>query len=95
MRVGVMVGSRFGDRVPERKPFGDSSVAKARMRNGEESGVAAERGEEPKRRVKRGRKGKLQGGDGGNVEASGEVGGQSETSQLPSADGEHAGAGEG
>lgn len=95
MRVGVMVGSRFGDMVPERKPFGDSSVAKARMRNGEESGVAAEGGSESKRRVKRGRKGKLQGGDRGNVASSGEVGGQSEAGEFPSADGEHAGAGEG
>ena len=72
MRVGVMVGSRF-KKEPERMPFGDTSKAKVRMRgNGknrggldEESGVAAERGEESGGRVKRGRKGKLQSGDGG------------------------------
>lgn len=65
MRVGVMMGSRF-KKVPERQPFGDSSVAKKRMvGDGEESGVAEERGKEPRGRSKRSRKGKLQSGDGG------------------------------
>ena len=95
MRVGVMIGSRFKDRVPERQPFGDSTVAKMGMGNGEESSVAAEGGAEPRGRAKRRRKSQLQGGDGGNVEASGEVGGQSEAGQLPSADGVDAGTGEG
>jgi hypothetical protein len=92
MRVGVMIGSRFKDRVPERQPFGDSTVAKMGMGHGEESSVAAEGGAEPRGRAKRRRSRQLQ---GGNVEASGEVGGQSETGQLPSADGVDAGAGEG
>ena len=70
MRVGVMVGSRFR-RVPERVPFGDSSEAKARM-GYEESGVAAEGGEESGGRVKRRRKGELQSGDGGESKASGQ-----------------------
>ncbi len=64
MRVGVMMGSRFS-RSPERQPFGDTSKAKKGMGNGEKSGVAAERGEEPGGRAKRRRKGKLQSGDGG------------------------------
>ncbi len=92
MRVGVMIGSRFKDRVPERQPFGDSTVAKMGMGHGEESSVAAEGGAEPRGRVKRRRKGQLQGRD---VEASGEVGGQPEEGIVPSSDGEHAGAGEG
>jgi hypothetical protein len=70
MRVGVMVGSRFGREVPERKPFGDSSVAKRRMRGGKESSVAAVGGEESVGRVKRSRKKKLQSGDGGQPEGS-------------------------
>lgn len=78
MRVGVMMGSRFGSRVPERKPFGDTTKAKRGIGNGEESGMAAERGSKPKRRSKREGPSELQGGDGGNVEGSGEVGGQSE-----------------
>lgn len=64
MRVGVMMGSRFG-RSPERQPFGDTSKAKVGMRNGKKPGMAAERGEEPGGRAKRSRKGKLQSGDGG------------------------------
>jgi hypothetical protein len=92
MRVGVMIGSRFKDRVPERQPFGDSTVAKMGMGNGEESSVAAEGGAEPRGRAKRRRSRQLQ---GGNVEASGEVGGPSEAGQLPSADGVDAGTGEG
>lgn len=72
MRVGVMMGSRFKDKVPERKPFGDSSVAKRRMRD-EESGVAAERGEEPRGRVKRQGSSELH---GGKVKASGKKRGQ-------------------
>jgi len=95
MRVGVMIGSRFRDRVPERQPFGDSTVAKMGMGHGKESSMAAEGGSEPGGRFKRRRSRKLQGGDGGNAEASGEVGGQSETGIVPSEDGEHAGAGEG
>ena len=91
MRVGVMMGSRFKDKVPERQPFGDLSMAKKGI-GYEDSGVAEEGGEESGRRVKRRRKGQLQ---GGNAEASGEVGGQPEAGELPSADGEHAGAGEG
>lgn len=91
MRVGVMMAGRFGSKVPERQPFGDSSVAKKGMGN-EDSGVAEERGSESGGRVKRRRKGQLQGRD---VEGSGEVGGQPEESIVPSADGEHAGAGEG
>ena len=91
MRVGVMMGSRFKDKVPERQPFGDLSMAKKGI-GYEDSGVAEERGAESSRRVKRRRKSQLQ---GGNVEASGEVGGQPEAGELPSADGEHAGAGEG
>jgi hypothetical protein len=92
MRVGVMIGSRFKDRVPERQPFGDSTVAKIGMGNGEESSVAAEGGAEPRGRAKRRRSRQLQ---GGNVEASGEVGGQSEAGIVPSADGVDAGTGEG
>lgn len=92
MRVGVMIGSRFKDRVPERQPFGDSTVAKIGMGHGEESSVAAEGGAEPRGRAKRRRKSQLQ---GGNVEASGEVGGQSEAGIVPSADGVDAGTGEG
>ena len=91
MRVGVMMGSRFGNKVPERQPFGDLSMAKKGI-GYEDSGVAEERGAESGRRFKRRRKGQLQ---GGNAEASGEVGGQPEAGVLPSADGEHAGAGEG
>ena len=91
MRVGVMMGSRFKDKVPERQPFGDLSMAKKGI-GYEDSGVAEERGAESGRRVKRRRKSQLQ---GGNVEASSEVGGQPEAGELPSADGEHAGAGEG
>ena len=91
MRVGVMVGSRFKDKVPERQPFGDLSMAKKGI-GYEDSGVAEEGGAESGRRVKRRRKSQLQ---GGNAEASGEVGGQPEAGELPSADGEHAGAGEG
>ena len=91
MRVGVMMGSRFGNKVPERQPFGDLSMAKKGI-GYEDSGVAEEGGAESGRRVKRRRKGQLQ---GGNAEASGEVGGQPEAGELPSADGEHAGAGEG
>jgi len=91
MRVGVMMGSRFKDKVPERQPFGDLSMAKKGI-GYEDSGVAEERGAESGRRVKRRRKSQLQGGD---VEASSEVGGQSEAGELPSADGEHAGSGEG
>ncbi len=91
MRVGVMMGSRFGNKVPERQPFGDLSMAKRGI-GYEDSGVAEERGAESGRRVKRRRKSQLQ---GGNVEASSEVGGQPEAGELPSADGEHAGAGEG
>jgi hypothetical protein len=92
MRVGVMIGSRFKDRVPERQPFGDSTVAKMGMGNGEESSVAAEGGAEPRGRAKRRRSRQLQ---GGNLEVSGEVGGQSEAGIVPSADGVDAGAGEG
>lgn len=92
MRVGVMMGSRFKDKVPERQPFGDLSMAKKGIGNGKDSGVAAEGGSESGGRVKRRRKGQLQ---GGNAEASSEVGGQPEAGELPSADGEHAGAGEG
>ena len=92
MRVGVMIGSRFKDRVPERQPFGDSTVAKMGMGNGEESSVAAEGGAEPRGRAKRRRSRQLQ---GGNVEGSGEVGGQSETGLVPSEDGVDAGTGEG
>lgn len=92
MRVGVMMGSRFKDKVPERQPFGDLSMAKKGIGNGKDSGVAEERGAESGGRFKRRRKGQLQGRD---VEASGEVGGQPEESIVPSADGEHAGAGEG
>jgi len=92
MRVGVMMGSRFGNKVPERQPFGDLSMAKKGIGNGKDSGVAEERGAESGGRVKRRRKSQLQ---GGNAEASGEVGGQPEAGELPSADGEHAGAGEG
>lgn len=95
MRVGVMIGSRFKDRVPERQPFGDSTVAKIGMGHGEESSVAAEGGAEPRGRAKRRRSRQLQGGDGGNLEASGEVGGQSEAGIVPSADGVDAGTGEG
>lgn len=64
MRVGVMMGSRFG-RSPERQPFGDTSKAKKRMKNVKESSVAKEGGEESGRGVKRRRKSKLQSGDGG------------------------------
>ena len=92
MRVGVMIGSRFKDRVPERQPFGDSTVAKMGMGHGEESSVAAEGGAEPRGRAKRRRSRQLQGWD---VEASGEVGGQSEAGIVPSADGVDAGTGEG
>lgn len=88
MRVGVMVGSRFKDKVPERQPFGDLSMAKKGI-GYEDSGVAEERGAESGGRVKRRRKGQLQGRD---VEASGEVGGQPEEGIVPSSDGEHAGA---
>ena len=91
MRVGVMVGSRFKDKVPERQPFGDLSMAKKGI-GYEDSGVAEEGGSESRGRFKRRRKGQLQ---GGNVEASSEVGGQSEAGIVPSADGEHAGSGEG
>lgn len=91
MRVGVMIGSRFKDKVPERQPFGDLSMAKKGI-GYEDSGVAEEGGAESGRRVKRRRKSQLQGRD---AEASGEVGGQPEESIVPSADGEHAGAGEG
>lgn len=91
MRVGVMVGSRFKDKVPERQPFGDLSMAKKGI-GYEDSGVAEERGSESGGRVKRRRKGQLQGRD---VEGSGEVGGQPEESIVSGADGEHAGAGEG
>ena len=91
MRVGVMMGSRFKDKVPERQPFGDLSMAKKGI-GYEDSGVAEEGGAESGRRVKRRRKSQLQ---GGNAEASSEVGGQPEAGELPSADGEHAGAGEG
>lgn len=92
MRVGVMMGSRFGSKVPERQPFGDLSMAKKGIGNGKDSGVAEERGAESGRRVKRRRKSQLQ---GGNVKASSEVGRQPEAGELSSADGEHAGAGEG
>lgn len=95
MRVGVMTAVRFAGRVPEQQPFGDSSAAKRGLRDGKKSGVAAERGSEPKRRSKRKGPSELQGGDWGDVEASGEVGGQSEAGELSGADGEHAGAGEG
>ncbi len=44
MRVSAKTGGRFGDKVPERQPIGDNSVAKERM--GEESSMAAEGGEE-------------------------------------------------
>jgi len=91
MRVGVMMGSRFKDKVPERQPFGDLSMAKKGI-GYEDSGVAEEGGAESGRRFKRRRKSQLQ---GGNAEASSEVGGQPEAGELPSADGEHAGAGEG
>ena len=94
MRVGVMMGSRFKDKVPERQPFGDLSMAKKGI-GYEDSGVAEEGGAESGRRVKRRRKSQLQGGDGGNLEGSGEVGGQSEAGIVPSADGVDAGAGEG
>lgn len=70
MRVSVMMASRFAGKVPERQPFGDSSVAKRGMGN-EESGVAAERGKESGWRSKRGRKSELQAGE---PEASSEVG---------------------
>ena len=79
MRVGVMMGSRFKDKVPERQPFGDLSRAKMGI-GSVDSGVAKEGGAESGRRVKRRRKSQLQGGDGGNLEGSGEVGGQPEAS---------------
>lgn len=78
MRVAVMMAGRFGNKVPEVQPFGDSSKAKVGMRHGKESSVAAEGGQEPKRRVKRRGKSELQSGDGGQPQASSEVGGQSE-----------------
>jgi hypothetical protein len=65
-----MIGSRFGNRVPETVPFGDNSTAKRRMGRGKESSVATEGGEESVGRVKRGRKKKLQSGDGGQPEGS-------------------------
>jgi len=92
MKVAVMMAGRFGVKVPEVQPFGDSSKAKVGMRHGEESSVAAESGEEPKRRVKRRRKGELQSGDGGQPEGSSEVGGQPEAGELLGSDGEHGGA---
>jgi len=85
MKVGVIVGSRFRGKVPERQPVGDSSVAKVRMRGN--VSVAAEGGKESGGRFKRGRKGKLQPGDRGESEGSGEVGGQSEAGQLSGEDG--------
>ncbi len=71
MKVAVMMAGRFGKRVPERQPFGDTSKAKVGMRNAKKSGVAEEGGEKPKRRSKRRGKGELQSGDGGQSEASG------------------------
>jgi hypothetical protein len=73
-----MMAGRFRGKVPEVQPFGDSSIAKVRMGNGEESSVAAEGGQEPKRRAKRRGKSELQSGDGGQPQGSSEVGGQSE-----------------
>lgn len=78
MRVAVMMAGRFKGKAPEVQPFGDSSIAKVRMGHGEESSVAEESGEKPKRRVKRRGKGELQSGDGGQSQGSSEVGGQSE-----------------
>lgn len=95
MRVGVLVGSRF-NRVPERQPFGDSSRAKVRMRgNGQESGVAAEGGEESGGRVKRRRKGELQPGDGGQPQATGKKRRQPKKGVVLGEDGQHAGSGAG
>jgi len=75
-----MMAGRFKDKVPEVQPFGDNSMAKVGMRHGKESSVAAEGGEESKRRVKRRGKSELQSGDGGEPQGSSEVGGQSEAS---------------
>lgn len=70
MKVGVLIGSRFGNKSPEAVPFGDSSTAKRRMNRGKESSMATEGGQESVGRVKRGRKKKLQSGDGGQPEGS-------------------------
>lgn len=72
MRVSAKTGGRFGDKVPERQPIGDNSVAKGMM--SEESSMAAQGGQEPIGGIERRRSRELQGGDGRDVKASGEVG---------------------
>jgi hypothetical protein len=63
MRVSAKTGGRFGDKVPERQPIGDNSVAKEMM--GEESSMAAEGGQEPSGGIELQGSGELQSGDGG------------------------------